>query len=580
MNNKEGFLLGIICLISLFLNTYGIWGGLPSKERANLVFNESQIKGLSKIMKETRDEIYQRTEYFGSGPIDMKDSMYKITLDNKDYEISKFHISAARSFLIRSSYSDEQAPLVALGNMNPAKLDFNPHMFSYGGLYIYLIGACLKIASFLNFLVLTSDITYYFLHPNEMGKFFCLGRLVGALIGVLAVYIIYLIASFLHDKKTGLIASLFLSLMPAVVIYAHYLKPYVFNLPWFLLSFYYTCKILHSDKISNYILAGLFAGIAGGILLPFGTIFISIFVSHLIKRISWNIKNTILSLFEKSIIFSIVSAIIGFIGVNPYLLVSLKEAMAEYRFLSRCVPFNFSFDNILFYSRVSLSAGLGWPLLIVVIAGVLYSLYKREKTDILILSFIIPAYFYISATTYNSIHYGIYMLLFFIFLSARVLGVGLKRGKIIRSTTLIIILIVSLYTFLYSLSYDRIFARKDMKTEAGKWIIENIKKGESVGFGRQLTPYAHPPINILEYKVSWIEEEKDKIDPLPKYYVFSENDSIPDGFKLILKSQYCEIKRFENFPEVFEIKFLYGKGYSRWWWKTLNPNILIYKLSK
>ncbi|HAW49544.1 TPA: hypothetical protein DCX16_01135 [bacterium] len=567
------FLLGIILFISLFLNIWGIWGGLPSKERTNLVFSESQIKGLSKIMKETRDEIYQRTEYFGSGPVGFKNEMYRITLDGIEHEISKFHIGSARSFLIRSCYPDEQAVLASLGNMNPSKLDFNPHMFSYGGLYIYLIGFSIKIAALLNLLTLTPDTTYYFLHPGEMGKFFVIGRLVGALIGVLAIYIIYLIGSFLYDKRTGLIAGLFLSLLPAVIIYAHYLKPYVFNLFFFLLSFYWTCKVLYSDKISNYILAGLFAGIAGGILLPFGTIFICIPIAHLIKRISTKIS--IRSLFEKSIILSILSAIIGFIIVNPYLLVSLKEAFSEYMFLSRCVPPNFSFDRILSYSKVSLPAGFGLPLFVVVIAGILYSFYKREKIDYLILSYIIPLFFFITATTYRFIHYGIYILPFLILLSARVLGIGLKGGRMIRHITLIIILFVSIYTFLYSLSYDRVFAGRDIKTEAGKWIVKNIEKGESIGFRREPTPYAHPPINILEYKVSWIDENG-RIDPLPKYFVESENDSIPDGFRSILKFQYCEIKRFERHPEVFGVKLFFGKNYP-WWWKTPNPDILLYK---
>lgn len=569
MIKKERFLLVSALFISLFLNLYGIWGGLPSKERSNLVFSEAQIKALSKIMKETREEIYQRTKYFGSGPIGFEDCIYKVMVDGKEVETSKFHLQASRSFLLRSCYPDEQQVLVVLGNMNPQTLDFNPHYFSYGGIYIYLIGAFLKIASILNIITLTQDITYYFLNPDEMGKFFIIGRLVGALVGVLAIYIIYLIGASLYDKRVGLLAAMFLSIMPASVIYAHYLKPYVFNLPFFLLSLYYISKILKEKKISNYILGGFFAGISCGILVPFGSIFILIPIAHMIQR-----KNTFL--FEKGIILSFLFLIIGFIVVNPYILVSLKEAIFEYRFLSRCHPFNLSFNNILFYVKTSLPAGLGWPLLCISGIGILYALFKREKADMLLLLFIFPAFFYITATTSRHIHYGIWLLPFLILLASRVLVICLK-GHWIKYITGSIVLLIFFYTFLYSFAYDRIFAGKDIKTEASKWIAENIKEGSSVGFGRQLTPYAHPPINIFKYKVSWIKRNT-KISPLPEYFVESEYDPLTkEGeFKLFLSSNYSEIKRFEKLPELFGIKFHYDAN-KFFWWKTPNPNIVIYK---
>lgn len=574
MNNKEKFVLGIALFISLFLNTYGIWGGIPTKERTNLVFSEAQIKGLSKIMKETREELYQRTKYFGSPLIGYKNCIYKIILDGTEYKFSKFSLAGSRSFLIRSCYPDEHQVLVVLGRMNPERLDFNPHYFLYGGIYIYLIGACIKIASLLKLFPLTGDITYYFLHPDVMGKFFVIGRCVGALVGVLAIYIIYLIGTLLYDKKTGLLAAIFLSIMPASVIYAHYLKPHVFNLPWFLLAFYYSCKILHEEKISNYLLGGFFAGISCGILLSFGTIFILILLAHSIKRISCNKKHPIF-LCEKGIIFSFLLAIIGFIVVNPYLLVSLKEAIAEYRFLSGFFPFNLSFKNIILYATVTLPAALGWPLFCVILIGILYALFKKEKEGILLILFTFPLCFYlISITTF--IHYGIWILPFFIILSSRLLGIGLKGGKIRRYITKSIILFVFLYTFSYSFAYDRIFKGRDIKTEAGKWIAENIEEGSSVGFYRPLTPYAHPPINILKYNVSWIKGNN-KISSLPQYFVESEYDCISQEFKLFLNSHYSSIKRFDKFPEVFGIKFYYGSSKCFWWWKTPNPTIIIYK---
>ena len=51
----------------LFLNTYGLWWGIPDGERIELVFgNKKIVTQLSEIMRETREEIYKRT---GNNPL-------------------------------------------------------------------------------------------------------------------------------------------------------------------------------------------------------------------------------------------------------------------------------------------------------------------------------------------------------------------------------------------------------------------------------------------------------------------------------------------------------------------------------
>ncbi|MDI6751266.1 MAG: glycosyltransferase family 39 protein [bacterium] len=574
--------LAAICLVSLFLNTYGIWGGIPSKERLKLLFsNEQEIKDLSAIMKETRDEIYAKTKYFGV-PTNIQEDYYDVVVDSKERKMSKYLIGSLRSFLLRSYYPDEHVPLVALGNMNPKNLDFNPNYFSYGGLYIYSVAISLKIASVLNLLTISPDTSYYFLNPSEMGKIFIMGRLIGALMGVLAIYIFYLLGSLLYNKNVGLIAALFLSLTPAIPIFSHYMKPYVFNLPFYLLAFYYAVKILDSDKYSNYILSGIFTGIACGTLIPFGSIFLTILIAHLIKRVSQR-RIAILSIFEKRIFLSIIALIVSYLLVNPYILVSIDKAVNEFKFLSRCLPFNLTIEHCFYYFKASLSAGCGWPLLIVITAGFLFSLYKREKKDILLLSFIFPGYLYISATSYNYIHYGLWLLPFLILLGARVIGTGLEKKRIIRWVTLAILLAVSAYTFTYSLACDRLFVEEDIRLVSGKWMMANIEEGASIGYCNQPTPFAAPLVNPFKYKIRWWEKdkwwgEKDLDNNLPQYFVWARNvHQVPEGLKTIINSQYQEIKRFDKPPSIFGIKFK-NENEKDYPWSILNPDIAIYKL--
>lgn len=577
------FYLIIICLISLFLNTYGIWGGIPSKERLRLLCsNEQEIKDLSPIMKETRDEIYSKMRYPGD-PYDIPEDYYDVMVTGKEIKMSKYLISSLRSFLLRSYYPDEQSTLAMIGGMNPKNLDFNPHCFAYGSLYLYSIGIVLKIASIFNLLTLSSDISYYFLNPSEMGKIFIIGRTIGALMGVLAVYIMYLLGCLLYNKRIGLISALFLAIMPVVIAFSHYMKPYVFDLPFLLLAFYFSVKILDCDKYSNYIFAGIFAGIACGVLIIFGYVFLAIPIAHLIKRAGQHQKIAIFSIFEKRILLSGIALIGAYLAVNPYILVSMNEAINEFRFLSNCYSFDFSLAHCFYYFKVSLSTGLGWPQLLVVTAGILYSLYKREKKDILLLSFIFPGFFYIGATTYTQIHYGIWLLPFLILLGARVIGEGFAKGRIIRWITLAIFFVVSIYTFTYSLAYDRLFVEEDTRLASGKWMVANMEEGASIGYINQLTPFSAPLVNPFKYKIRWWEGdkwwgEKDLSDSLPQYFVWAKNVHIlPKGLLVVIKSQYQEIKRFDKSPSIFGIKFKNRKECPATW-RIPNPAIVIYKV--
>ena len=77
--------------------------------------------------------------------------------------------------------------------MNPARLNFNPHLFHYGGCFIYTVGAALKIASFFNWVHLTPDLSYYFTHPEAMAKIYLAGRLVVVCSVLLSAFLLYLL---------------------------------------------------------------------------------------------------------------------------------------------------------------------------------------------------------------------------------------------------------------------------------------------------------------------------------------------------------------------------------------------------
>src|SRR6476661_8730294 len=56
-----------------------------------------------------------------------------------------------RRYRLFSYQPDEMITFMALRSMQPAKFDFDPHLYQYGGLWIYPIALCLKVGETFRF---------------------------------------------------------------------------------------------------------------------------------------------------------------------------------------------------------------------------------------------------------------------------------------------------------------------------------------------------------------------------------------------------------------------------------------------
>ncbi len=570
-------LVFFIVLLSLFLNLYGINWGVPDKERINLVFEDvSLVKILSEEMQKSREEIYEKMEFWADPSQPMKEKTIEVEIKNEKLSISRKMIDAARSYLIRSYGDDEQHTLICMGNMNPSKLNFNPRFFIYGGGYLYPVAVGLKIASLFNYLDLNSDIKYYFLNPQQMGKMFTTGRIIGAIFCAIATYLIFLCGINLYGIRTGLIASLLFSVVPGTVIFSHHLKPYALTIFWMMLSFYWVTRILKEDKIKLPILAGLFAGFSAGTNLLSGFVLFFIPFAYFLRKLPQeNISKKL-----KMILIAIAFFIVGFLLTNPYWLSSLKNVVNEYKTASGCWGFNPTVGNLYYYLRYTLSSVFGIPLLIFIICGIAYAFYKREKQDILILPLLLLMLIYFASSTTKFAHYGIFLAPFLIFLVGRFFAVGLSKTKRLKWITLIFLIFVSFYTFSYSFSYDKIFAQKNTRTIAGEWINNNISQGSKIGLLGLPSPWRTPPFSFFRYSLEITGFDKEIIrKKQPKYFILSEYQwqrSI--GYKEMRKwfENYREIKRFEKIPNFFVFKFKRTEN-SPHDWCIPNPTILIFE---
>ena len=156
--------------------------------------------------------------------------------------------------------------------------DYSPHEFNYPPLYMY-IQAIVYVAKFFYGVSFNQ---YKSLADLTAPSVTTWGRLTTALFGVATVYLLYLLAKRIFGEKVGLVAALFLAFTYLHARNSHYITTDVFMVFLVTLSFYFSYLVFEEGRRRDYILAGLFAGLAIAAKYNAGIIIIALLAAHLL----------------------------------------------------------------------------------------------------------------------------------------------------------------------------------------------------------------------------------------------------------------------------------------------------------
>lgn len=168
-----------------------------------------------------------------------------------------------RSMLIRSRYPDEALPLSDLARMIPAKLDFRPPSFLYGGGYLYPLGAyffALSKTGAIEPLPLRGALE----RPDTLGGVYLAGRFLSAAAFAGICVLAFLIAVRL--EAGGLAYAVFAAALalPALGIHARYLTPHLWAAFWGLAAIYLSLLSLPGLRLKPLLASGACLGLACG----------------------------------------------------------------------------------------------------------------------------------------------------------------------------------------------------------------------------------------------------------------------------------------------------------------------------
>jgi hypothetical protein len=244
-----------------------------------------------------------------------------------------------RRYRLMSYQPDEWNTLKSLSEMNPRRGNFDPKLYQYGGLWVYPVGAMLKLASMLHLIDLRADVTWYLDHPEAFGRFYIVARLwsvMWAFVGVFAVYAI--VRRITGGRFVPFLAGVGFCLMPVVVNMAHEAKPHLAGTVLMLLAVLAAARYAELEGRWRWIGAGALCGAALGMVLTTMPIFLILPGMVLLRKSSWGEK-------LRAGGGAAAVGILVYLVTNPY------------------VPFNFIFHRAVLESNLGNSKAMYHPAL-------------------------------------------------------------------------------------------------------------------------------------------------------------------------------------------------------------------------
>jgi len=453
--------------------------------------------------------------------------------------------------------------------------DMNPHWFHKPAFFMYLLyfeyGFYFIIGKIMGLFGSVNDFAISFFRSK--GPFLLIARFTVTLFGVGTVLVTYFVGRDGFDKKTGLIAALFMALVFGHVSSSQVVKADVPSAFFTVLAFYYILKMYSTGRLKYYILSGALIGLGMAtkyysiVLLP------TVFIAHFLY---WNKsdrasgKNPL----NWAIVSSMAAFIIVFFLASPYnfldplgfeqtfvrpvsKILDLQGKMSdEFLRRTRVEVQNFVFlKSLKNYILTLVNSEAMGELGIIAVFGIIVMIFRLSSQKIMFLSF--PIIFilisnkmqpFYSESRHMNVIYP-FMAVFGAYVTNRLLE-RLSTDRKAKWIIITVVLIIVAFPFYRIIKHDFLMIHSDARTLAKKWIETNIPVSTKI----------------------LLEENSVKLSPDRNYYE-----------ELVLRARNSAKGQFTAHAEMeyeYSMKALpkitYDITYIRFpWWqeKEINPGI-------
>jgi len=355
----------------------------------------------------------------------------------------------------------------------------NPPFFKY--LLLAEYGALFLLGRFMGWHA--SAVEFGALYSFDPSVLYLLGRTTSALFGTATVLLVYLTGKLAYGRRTGLIAAAFLAVTFLHVRESHFAVNDVAATFFVTLALLATVGIAKTGAWCWYGIAGLALGL--GFATKYSAIFAAapILVAHLLARYAPTVLIKPVKWRQLAAV-AVIAAVSAVVASPYFVFVPAKVFQDAYEALYLAGQRGFDGWQIdpdggyLFYLK-TLVWGLGWPLVIVVFAGLMAAAVRHNRQDVVLLS--LPVLLYLVAGR-QELYFARFILpivppllvLAAYFVDILVSGFFGDSGRWFPAAALATVLIITAPSLVDSLRLDYLLSQTDTRTLASRWIGENV----------------------------------------------------------------------------------------------------------
>jgi 4-amino-4-deoxy-L-arabinose transferase-like glycosyltransferase len=361
----------------------------------------------------------------------------------------------------------------------------NPGFFDYPALHFYLLAGLYSIYYAWGLLsgVFTSVAQFAQQFRVHWEPLFYIGRVTTALMGTATVVVMFAIVRPLFGRLTALIASFFLALAFLHVRDSHYGTTDV-PLTFFLMAALLAMVRVHGNPQRDEArLAGILSGCAVATKYTAAPIAAPIAVVAALhaSRLTGGWRRIVR---ESPLLWMAVPAVLMFLVLNPYLILDFERAAEHLRILRVSSAAGMTPPELLgrgwtYHLPFSLGYGLGWPLLVTGLGGLIWSGFHYPAATLLLASFPVAYYLAVGAGYNVFVRYMVPVVPFVcVFAAVLVADLAAVAGRRSRRLGIAMAAVLAGAIVMPSAAsvvrFNVLISREDSRVVAGRWLHEHV----------------------------------------------------------------------------------------------------------
>jgi hypothetical protein len=506
----------------------GIRWGLPSPERSRLVIPGDPAPVLRRVLEQTARDIEQKRATSVLVPLP---GSSRVEPERSLAEDEVALARATRRFLTFSCDWDEPHIIRSLAMMRPDAFDFNPRMFSYGGLAIYPVGALIRAGMALGLMPRRATAEAFLADPEAFGRLYVAGRLWVLLLVVIGLWTVWWAATQAHGPAIGLVAALLYATSTPVHAWMTLIKPHTPVAAFVALAYGFAVRAVVRARPSDLVRAAVAAGLAASMVQTATITFLVVLVA------AWRFEGTLRGRAMRAVRLALVTAAV-FVALNPYYLLDFDAVRAEKQRHGEQLAFRLEPASFVALARWQLANAIPLPLLVLALGGACV----RQRPPRLVAASLV-------AVNYLAVSSGVSgmaepTMVRWLLPSLPILAIWAALGHArlrARFPVLACVLIVAgaSWSLLLDLFYqrDRLVActAEASHQQAGGWLAAALPRGTDLGLVYEPVPRQLPPIDLARYRLRWIPHPWTLRAGLPEWFLTTTATPPAPGYAVVAR---------------------------------------------